>query len=606
MKKILLSIAFAFIGFASAFAAKAHPGFATITQSDGSQLSIRLNGDEHSHWYTTSDGVLLVQVGTNYYIAQVEEDGSLKATPQLAHNATERGAIELQAIEKQDKEKFFDAIETRWNAAQAKQVGIQDPSIPYFFHNKINGKNPKVLVIPINFSDVKFASQDPQATFDHYLNGLAGEAAPEANAAYVQDSQYENYGSAKRFFEEISMGQYTPEFTVLSPVTLSKAATYYGEGEETDKYYTEMMYEACQLASSQVNYADYDLNDDGYVDLVYFIYAGYGENYGGNDVNLIWPKAGYGLFKDANNSPLEINGKKFYRFGLQCELNANPNATKHFGKPLLTGIGLFLHEFTHTMGIPDLYPTIRSSRKDNQNPEYWDLMDGGEYTNDGYCPTPYSPWEIGVFGWVSPTELGNEALQITLDSYAKNRKAYRINADNDEYLLVQNIQQEGWWKGQYNHGLLVWRIDYPYTTVNLDNKLNNKVGKPNVMIVPADGYVISDYNHGKGYQWTNDEYYASLQGDPFPGTQNVSKLLSVKLNNSTLEKPIYNIKESEDGVITFDYLKDFTTGIASPITDTTVGKNAPIYTLDGRYLGTDANQLTKGIYIIGKKKVVIK
>ena len=96
-----------------------------------------------------------------------------------------------------------------------------------------------------------------------------------------------------------------------------------------------------------------------------------------------------------------------------------------------------------------------------------------------------------------------------------------------------------------------------------------------------------------------------LKADPFPGTQNVTELLSVTLNNSTLKKPIYNIKE-ENGIITFDYLKDFTTGIDSPIVNNGTAEDARIYTLDGRYLGTDKSQLTKGVYIIGKKKVVIR
>ena len=86
MKKFLLSITLALMGIASGFAAKAHSALTTSTQSDGSQLTIRLHGDEHFSWYSTADDVLLVQVGSNYYVAQVEEDGTLKATPQLAHH----------------------------------------------------------------------------------------------------------------------------------------------------------------------------------------------------------------------------------------------------------------------------------------------------------------------------------------------------------------------------------------------------------------------------------------------------------------------------------------------------------------------------------------
>ena len=121
------------------------------------------------------------------------------------------------------------------------------------------------------------------------------------------------------------------------------------------------------------------------------------------------------------------------------------------------------------------------------------------------------------------------------------------------------------------------------------------------MIVPADGYVISAYNK----QWTEKEYNLSLKGDPFPGATKKTELLSVKLNKSILEKPFYNIKET-NGVITFDYLKDFATGIDSPVIQQNQEKDTRIFTLDGRYLGTDVSQLTKGVYIIGKKKVIIK
>ena len=602
MKKTLLSIAFALMGVTSIFAAKAKPGLTNIIQSDGSQLTIRLNGDENHHWYSTSDGILLVQVGSSYYIAQVEEDGSLKATPQLAHNENARGERELNVIAQQDKEKFFNVI-SEDTQVLAKPIGSTNPT--YFPHIG----SPKALVILVQFQDVKFKTTDPIATFTHYLKGEAGEAAPEANNAY--SSQWNNYGSVLQYFHDMSGGQFTPQFDIVGPVTVSKNSAYYGSNgngrEGGDTYFTEMIAEACKQVSGQVNFADYDQNNDGYVDLVYIIYAGYSESINGNSADCLWPKSGTAGIYDPDNSNqlLTLNGKKIRRYGINNEINGTQDDTDGEGRPLLNGIGLFCHEFTHTMGIPDLYPTVGSSRVDNQNPEYWDLMDGGEYTYNGYCPTPYTPWEMDVMGWTTPTDLGKEAIQVSLNSYANDRTAYKINGENAEYLLLQNIQKEGWWKYQFGHGLLVWRIDYPYETVSLDNKLNNTIGKPNVMIVPADGYVISDYNHGEGYQWTDAEYNASLKADPFPGTQNVTELLSVKLNSSTLEKPIYNIKE-ENGIITFDYLKDFTTGIDSPITNTDTEKDARIYTLDGRFVGTDASQLTKGVYIIGKKKVVIK
>lgn len=606
MKKILLSIVFALMGIASGFAAKAHTGLTTITQSDGSQLTIRLHGDEHFSWYSTADDVLIVQVGSNYYVAQVEEDGTLKATPQLAHNAGERGTVEEQVINNQNKEKFLNLLNAEPQAL-AKTIGTVTPA--YFPHTD----SPKALVILVEFQDVKFKTSDPVATFTHYLKGAEGEAAPEANNAYVTKGMV-NYGSVSQYFNDMSQGKFTPQFDIVGPVTVSKNSAYYGGnvGNSTDVNFAQMIAEACKGVSTKVNFADYDQNNDGYVDLVYVIYAGYSESINGNSSDCLWPKSGINKFYEPGTSNLlELNGKKICRYGINNELNATPTVVnnKFNGTPLLNGIGLFCHEFSHTMGLPDLYPTVEASKVDNQNPEYWDLMDGGEYTYSGYFPTPYSPWEMDVMGWTAPFELGDEAKQVNLYSYANSRTAYKINGENDEYLLIQNIQTEGWWRGiakAFKTGMLVWRIDYPYTTVSLNNRLNNEIGKPNVMIVPADGYVISDYNHGKGKQWTDDQYNLSLQGDPFPGATNKTELLSVVLNNSTLKKPFYNIKETDDGVITFDYLKDFATGIDSPVIQQNQEKDTRIFTLDGRYLGTDVSQLTKGVYIIGKKKVIIK
>ena len=602
MKKILLSIAFALMGIASGFAAKAHTALTTITQSDGSQLTIRLHGDEHFSWYSTADDVLLVQVGSNYYVAQVEEDGTLKATPQLAHNAGERGTVEEQVINNQNKEKFLNLLNAEPQAL-AKPIGTVTPA--YFPHKG----SPKALVILVEFQDVKFKTSDPVATFTHYLKGVDGEATPKANNAYVTKGMV-NYGSVSQYFKDMSQRKFTPQFDIVGPVTVSKNSAYYGSNTGgADANFKEMIAEACKNVSTNVNFADYDQDNDGYIDLVYIIYAGYSESFGGNSADCLWPKSGSATFNEpGTNISLKLNGKMISRYGINNELNGTPKNWID-GKPLLNGIGLFCHEFSHTMGLPDLYPTVEASRVDNQNPEYWDLMDGGEYTYSGYFPTPYSPWEMDVMDWTAPIELGDEAKQVNLDSYANSRTAYKINGENDEYLLIQNIQTEGWWSGITQAfkttGMLVWRIDYPYTTVSLDNRLNNEISKPNVMIVPADGYVISDYNHGDGQKWTDKEYKESLQGDPFPGTANKTELLSVTLNNSTLKKPFYNIKEA-DGVITFDYLKDYATGIDSPVIQQNQEKDTRIFTLDGRYLGTDASQLTKGVYIIGKKKVIIK
>ena len=550
MKKILLSITLLLLSATSVFAVRAKQGICQLQLVDGTIVSATLHGDENFHYYTLLDGTPLQESNVKGKYEKITEailqDKQTAALARMQQAATTTGT---------------DGV------SRASSIGSYTPA--YFPH----AGSPKALVILVQFQDVKFKSTNPVATFNHYLNSPMGETMPEADKnVFSQKEKHINYGSVKQYFTDMSHGKFTPQFDIVGPVTVSQESSYYGANlNGDDGKYVEMMTEACKLVDDQVNFADYNSNGDNYVDLVYFIYAGYSESVSGNSSDCLWPKSG-------TNNIGTFDGKRVSRFGINNELNGTPEDLVD-GKYLINGIGLFCHEFSHTMGVPDLYPTSGSAANaNNQSPEYWDLMDMGEYTQNGYYPTPYSPWEKSIMGWIEPITLSNtEPSQIELEPYHLNSKALKINADNDdasvkygEYLLLQNIVNEGWAKYLPGYGMLVWRIDYADKAyVKMGDYPNNTKGKPRVMVVPADGMLLNSANCGEGAPYSTAEYTESLENDPFPTYKKgsateyeVNSLTSIQLNHSTLTtRPLYNItKNEETGMVTFDYLKDFSAG----------------------------------------------
>lgn len=625
MKKTLLLLMGCMMT-AMSWAVKADPTPALIKQADGTELTVMTYGDEHLHWSMTTDGVLLSHVGRNYYIAKVSASGELEPTTQLAHEKSLRTTAEQSLIAQQNHARFQEHVKKV--QAQKRNITIGTTTPAYFPHTG----SPKALVILVQFTDTVFSVKDPKDNFNDYLNA----AGKITNRGLREDR---NYGSVKKYFSDISDGQFTPQFDVVGPYTLSKASAYYGAGEkDQSSRITEMLQEACTQADAEVDFANYDSNNDGYVDLVYVIYAGYSEATSGNSADCIWPKSG-------TASVGTYDGKKVSRYGINNELNYYPDydfTSAPYKR--INGIGLFCHEFSHTLGLPDLYTSIKT--EDNMALEYWDLMDGGEYTDNGYTPTPYTPWEREVMGWTAIPEL-TEAQHVELqpDGYAK------ITQDGtNEYLILHNVRGRqidangnvtngsGWFSRMLGHGMLVYRVDYgTRTAVNLGDYPNNST-KPGITIVPADGLLINSYrvfgNEDKRdtkatdqKPWSQQQYQYSHFGDPYPGSESVSKvdikttngvvlnevelpyvteLLSVQMNNTKIEKPIYRITEDmTTGVVSFNFLQKDIADNISGITTTTEQRDSRIFSLDGRLM-PNGQSLQKGIYIQGNKKFVVR
>lgn len=564
MRNILLSILLLAVTLA-AEASKARGGKITVTLRDGTRVMLTLRGDEHRHFYTTDDGRLAKRDGKTWRLATEEETAAAKAAPR--------------------------------RAPQTLPIPVNSRPFPHI-------GTPRVLVIMVSFADNDFTYTP--ADFDHWLN----------STEYTTE-RYKSHGSAAQYFADSSNGKFRPVFDLKGPYKLPKSQAYYGENSGDDQgdqwsRYTEMIREACDMAGKAgTDLSQYDSDGDGCLDLVYVIYAGYGENTSGADAALLWPKSGYGNIG-------AVGGKQIFRYGISNELYGIPGHVKELGldRPLLDGIGVFVHEMSHTLGLPDVYPYAEWDDKalyDNQSMEMWDVMDAGENTQGGFYPTPYTAWEREWMGWSDdmPAVSDNTAYALTplADGGHGMRVANPCDATGNEFYVLENIpsgKNAGWYSYMPGKGLLITHIDYNADLFSNFSHPNDKQGKPRWTIIPANGTLYSSYRaqepETSAAYLSAADIMASWKQNTYPNAAGVTAVADWREYNRTLPLSLHSITLLSDGTVTFK-TGDGTTGITTP-SHTALNSGTEIYTLDGRRAGRSRTALPHGVYVQGGRKFV--
>ena len=482
----------------------------TVTLEDGTTVKVTLVGDEYMHRWQDAQG--------NTYVPAATE-GLFR----LADNTT---LAELTARAGIRKAKADSRRRARQNVNKAATI----------FKGKKKG-----LVILVEYTDVKFTSSDPQSLFNDIAN----------KENYVSG----NYqGSVKDYFLAQSRGTFELDFDVMGPVALSNKMSYYGANDSygNDMRPEMMVVEGCKAIDSQVNFADYDWDGDGYVDQVYILYAGYGEADTYNKESTVWPHE-WALSGSSITSPQMLDGVIIDTYACSSELN---------GTGKIGGIGTMCHEFSHCMGLPDMYD-INYSGNFGMGP--WDLMDSGTYNDNGYTPAGYSSYERMVCGWLSPIVVskGDELSVSGVAPLAEDGDAYMlVNSGNpNEYFLVENRQRVAWDEALPASGVLVLHIDYDesiwyYNLVNTTGR-DSYSGITNshqrVTLIHADNDDDKSYFNSRNYSYSKTTYY----GDPYPYNGNDSLTrLSVPSNalytanadgDSYMDVAIRNIAVAKDG-----------------------------------------------------------
>ena len=438
------------IAVSSAMGVPARRGAIIRTAPDGTEKAVYLHGNAFSHFMTDKDGNWL-------------DETTLEPMSEEAKAAR---------IERNAKRSQMRRVQ------QAERVGVK-PNLA-----------PHGLLILVNFQNKAFVT--PYDTMYNMLNGTYFTRNYEYTYKYqdalgrtkTKTEKVSSVGSAWRYFFDQSYGQYSPKFDIMGPFTLSKEYSYYGKNDDANA--GKMIKEACEMANAAgADFTLYDNDNDGKVDFVYVIYAGYGEADGGPE-ETVWP----------HNFSLEyypglsctVDGKKVANYACSNEISYFSN--------LYNGIGTFCHEFSHVLGLPDLYET-------NDDPHFldlhtlfdWDILDYGPYNNDGNTPPAYSAYERFYMGWLTPRVLkdpqsvwlsdlnwGNGDAILLCEGDQHNLTGY--NPDPVVFYMLESRRLEGWDAYLPGPGMLITKVSYDARDWTR-NEVNNAADKMGVNILEA-------------------------------------------------------------------------------------------------------------------------
>ena len=499
MKKLFFTLSMALMS-TLVFAVPAKRGlWKTVKMADGTEVRVELRGDEFCSYWQAADGRKLVQNNSTgfYEIADME---AMKAK----------------------------ADQLRLSARRSKSNDIQTRGALGGDHQPYVGTK-KSLIILVQFADTKFWEDHTPALYQRIANE---EGFNEMGFS----------GSVKDYFKDQSYGQFELDFDIAGPVTLPNNYSYYGgpiNGQnDNPTALGEMVISACEAIDNDIDFTNYDWDGDGEVDQVFILYAGHGEA-SWDDPNTIWPHE-WNLHS-ALGRTLTLDGVKIDTYACNCELGVKTENNKRV--ECIDGIGTICHEFSHCLGLADMYDTSYSG---NYGMGDWDIMDQGSYNGDGYLPANYTSYERMYAGWIEPTELKENCEISSMKDLASSGEAYIIYNDNNknEYYLLENRQLTGWDAGLPNSGLLILHVDFDANVWK--QNLVNSTSRQRCTIFIADNNP-DENDAGDIYPYS---YNNSLTNTSTPA----ATLNNMNTDGSKyMNKSIRNITRNGDGTVSFTF-----------------------------------------------------
>ena len=478
-----------------------------VTLDDGRTVMVTAYGDEDFNYLLSDDGEVIVEQDNVFHGTGLTFEEYIATLPQMPRSSR-------------------------------RKVGSLASALVRPYGTK------KIPVILAAFNDKKFSVGRTNAKVREFYNDFFNGVDISVSTG--------NFGSVRQYFIDQSLGQFQPEFSIIGPVQLDKNYAYYGEqsGGTIDLHYGEFVSESFSKAvqwskdSLEGEWTQFDNDNNDKVDMCVIIFAGLGQNYTNSygDKNTIWPCE--------LPTSYTIDGVTLSGCSSSCELRPTSASGGVITNTQPDGIGVVVHEISHAIGLPDLYDTNNVAF----GMDYWSVMDYGMYTRSSKYPVGYTAYEREFMGW-QQTETITGPCTLHLSCFGQGGKGYKLvnDANSNEYYILDNRQAVDWDWGvcsNRGHGMLVMHIDYNSGSWT-GNVVNTNKNHQRMTIIPANGTLIGS-NNASG----RDEWQTSLQGNPYPGITenheltNDSYPASVVYTGSYMNKPLVDIQETEDGIVT--------------------------------------------------------
>ena len=511
-------------------AVPADPTPAQVTQPDGTKVTVVLHGDEFFNYLTTVDGYTVVKNKAGYLTYARLDGNRLVASDLIARDAEHRSAADQAVLATLPK-----GLKSNEMVQQGKRMLNHRNSLlrgighgGHMDYSKFRG-----LIILVNYTDRKFADYVPSnyMPYDFYNDMVNGH---DYNGFTLPaGTKVDAMGSVRDYYYDNSFQQFDPHFDVLGPVDVPFACT------DAHQFHCDsIFFAALEALDDEVDFSQYDTDEDGTADMVFFLVAGFGSDNSANDRDYLWPH-----MNNFTESPV-LDGVNFSLYA--CSTNMTGEEGDYISYNNVAGIGTICHEFSHCLGLPDFYDTdAEGSGGTNRNyPMTWSIMASGFRSNMGRNPVGYSLFERYALGFATPTLIEGEGT-ITIPALERSNMGYRMNTTNPgEYFIIENRQRVKWDKNLAGPGMLVWRVDSSNVDVWENNLVNSNPNRSYYELLRAKFNGMSDsYN------------------DPFPGVAGITSITNATQPNmrtwdGKLSRYAFiNIAEA-DSIITFDVIVD--------------------------------------------------